>query len=274
LKLSTYSEPSQNTRGKILIVEDQLNIRVGLRDLLHKDGYSVRGAASGEAALALLEEEPCEVALVDIRMSGISGIELMHIIRTSWPFISVIMITGHGSLQSAIAAVRAGASDYLLKPAKPTEIREAVSRALDTSRRLQEQHQLLKLLHGSVKRLELLSRKETGEPSHPNSTKHDDLLLVGDVSIDLGAHEVRRGEESITLSPTEFKLLVALASHPGVVRDYVSLANEVLGYQVATHEARELIKRHIFSLRHKLEPNPSSPRYIINVRGIGYRMDT
>ena len=97
-------------------------------------------------------------------------------------------------------------------------------------------------------------------------------IVIGDLEIELQAHEVRQGGSPIALTPSEFQLLVALATHPGEVLDYVTLVRLSLDYEAEPWEAKELIKRHVFSLRQKIEPKPASPQYILNVRGVGYRL--
>ena len=97
-------------------------------------------------------------------------------------------------------------------------------------------------------------------------------LEVGELLVDLRSHEVRRDGTPVHLSPTEYKLLVALASRPGEALDYTHLAQLGLGYETEAWEAKELVKRHIFAMRHKIERDPASPRYILNVRGVGYRL--
>jgi DNA-binding response OmpR family regulator len=256
-------------RGKILIVDDEDNIRTGLRAVLTKDGHEVKDVASGEEALPVLERFPCEVAIVDIRMPGMSGVDLLHEIRSRWPFLSVVLLTGHGTLDTAMAAIKEGAHDYLLKPAQADAIRKAVASALTTTRRNREQAQLMESLRSGLQRLGEL-------PADPAQTPAQELerraIVVGDLVINVQAYEVRRDEELISLTPSEFQLLVVLASRPGEVIDYVSLVKMSLEYEAEPWEAKELIKRHVFALRKKIEPDPSSPRYIQNVRGIGYRL--
>jgi DNA-binding response OmpR family regulator len=255
--------------GRLLIVEDEVNIRAGLRDTLAKDKHTVLDVGSGEEALATLASTPCDVAIVDIRMPGMPGIELLQAIHARWQHIAVIILTGHGELESAMAAVREGAHDYLLKPAQPEIIRRTVIEAMAKSRRRQEQAHLLESLRTGLTRLDDL----VGDAAS-SSTPSPDLqsLEAGDLHIDLRSHEIRRGGKLIHLSPSEFKLLVALASRPGEVIDYTTLVQMSLGYEVTLWEAKELIKRHVSAVRYKIEPDPASPRYLLNVRGIGYRL--
>ncbi len=259
--------------GKILIVDDEANIRRGLRAILIKDGHAVQDVASAQEALPILETFPCEVAIVDIRMPGMTGDQLLPEIRARWPAVSVILLTGHGTLETAMMAVKEGAFDYLLKPAQADEIRQAVASALVAARQAKEQDQLFTTIRGSLERMDQLPASERSMQSAAVTELEEKRYLnAGDLVIDLHAYEVRRDGEPIALTPSEFQLLVALASRTGQVIDYITLVRLSLDYDAESWEAKELIKRHIFSLRQKIEPEPSAPRYILNVRGIGYRL--
>jgi len=128
---------------RILIVDDEFSIRDSLSNWFRKDGYSVRGAESGEEALRLLEQEPAEVAVVDIRMPGMDGLDLLDHIRRFDPEVAVIMITAFATVQSAVRALKQGAFDYVTKPVDPDELSHLVRRALD-QRRLREENTKLR----------------------------------------------------------------------------------------------------------------------------------
>lgn len=259
--------------GKILIVDDEANIRRGLRAILTKDGHDVQEASSADEALLILETFQCETAIVDIRMPGMTGDMLLSEIRTRWPTISVILLTGHGTLETAITAVRQGAFDYLLKPAQPDEIRKTVASALASARQSMEQSHLFATIQGSLERMGQLPTTDRASQSTTRpETDEERFLRARDLVIDLHAYEVRRDGEPISLTPSEFQLLVALARRAGQVIDYVTLVRQSLDYEAESWEAKELIKRHVFSLRQKIEPEPSAPCYVLNVRGVGYRL--
>ncbi len=255
--------------GWILIVDDEVNIRAGLRDVLVRDGHTVTEAGSGEEALTRLETSDYDVAIVDIRMPEMSGIELLEVIRLRWPHIAVIMLTGHGTLETAMVAVKAGAHDYLLKPARTEAIRQTLTTAIAASRRHKVEAQLLESMRVSLELLD--GGRDEGAVEAPGLDEPR-RLDVGGLHIDLRAHEVRRDGIPVGLSPTEFKLLVALATRPGEAIDYGDLVQESMGYEAESWEAKELIKRHVYALRHKIETDPAAPQYILNVRGIGYRL--
>jgi len=255
--------------GRVLVVEDEVNIRAGLRDTLLKDEHIVIDVSSGEEALARLTVTPCDAAVVDIRMPGMSGIELLQAIRAQWQHISVIMLTGHGDLESAMAAVKAGAHDYLLKPAPPDTIRQAVREAVATSRRRRKQAGLLESLRAGLADLD---EGVAGQHPAPPTSSELRSLDVGRLHLNFSTYELDRDGIPIHLSPTEFKLLTILASHLDEVIDYTTLAHLSLGYEPELWEAKELVKRHVLAIRRKIEVDPATPRYIINVRGVGYRL--
>lgn len=261
----TNNEP---TAGNVLLVDDETNIREGLKATLQKDGHDVRDAATATAALSLLATFPVEVAILDIRMPGMSGTELLAEIKTGWPHIAVIMLTGHGTLQTAITAVREGAFDYLLKPAKPEAIRDVVARALAEARRQREETALLQALQVGLERLQRLPATPPFSQSSPTTA----ILRVGNLIIDRAAYEVRYRGQAVSLTPAEYKVLVVLAECAGSAVDYITLVKAGLEYDAEAWEAKELIKRHIYTLRQKLEPQPDQPALILNVRGVGYRL--
>jgi DNA-binding response OmpR family regulator len=256
--------------GKILLVDDETNIREGLKALLQKDGHDVQDVASADAALHLLANYDAEAAVLDIRMPGMTGTELLSAIKAQRPHLAVVMLTGHGTLETAMTAVKEGAFDYLLKPAKPDALREVVMRALTETRRHREQTALLDTLQVGLQRLQQLPA--TPLSTHSPQTPATNLLRMGDLMINRATYEVRYDGELLSLTPTEYSLLLALAEQAGAVMDYVTLAKVVLDYEAEPWEAKELIKRHIYTLRQKLEPQPEQPQFVLNVRGVGYRL--
>lgn len=251
-------------QAKILIVDDESAIRSGLSTVLESAGYSVKATESAEAALAYLKEHDIDVALLDIRMSGMSGVDLMQEIKDRWSHVAVILLTGYASLESAISAVRASADDYLMKPTDAETIKESVRQALDRRLRDRQRNELLDQLREGLKQLD--------EGFIPSSDSQNPVLHVADLSLDLKRHEAKRESERLDLTPTEFDLLTYLMRNPEQAISHQELVREVQGYEAEVWEARELIKYHIHALRQKLEPNPSNPQYIHTVRGIGYKL--
>ena len=119
-------------------------------------------------------------------------------------------------------------------------------------------------------RLSHLLKRNFGSGSVSETDREQ--IRIKDLLIDIPKHEVFRSGERVDLTLSEFNLLVAMSSRNGAILDYVTLVRTVLGYEAEETEAKELIKRHIYTLRRKIEPTPSKPRYILNIRGVGYRM--
>jgi DNA-binding response OmpR family regulator len=128
---------------------------------------------------------------------------------------------------------------------------------------------LIKVLRNTLNYLE----NQSVAADH-NQVEDTNFLILGDVLVDFQAHQVSRDGTAISLTPSEYKILFTLASYKGDTIEYASLVELALGYQVDPLEAKELIKRHIFTLRQKIGPDFSTPRYILNVRGYGYRLVT
>jgi DNA-binding response OmpR family regulator len=248
--------------GSVLIVDDEANIREGLRAVLQKAGHEARSADSAESALRELTAQPAEAVILDIQMPGMSGIELLAVIKERWPYTAVILLTGQASLATAMTAVRQNAFDYLLKPAQPDTIQDVLVRALADGRRQRNQAALLDNLRSGLQLLEGGVAELPPESSEPR---------VGDLRLDLARHEVRHHDRLVTLTPTEYRLLRLLVEQGGAVIDYVALVRLTLDYEAELYEAKELIKRHIFTLRQKIEDDPAQPKLILNARGVGYR---
>jgi DNA-binding response OmpR family regulator len=197
------------------------------------------------------------------------GTELLEAIKTQWPHVAVIMLTGHGTLQTAMTAIKAGAFDYLLKPAQADALRDVVARALVAARREREEASLLQAMQTGLQRLQDLPATP---PSGQAASGASSRLRVGDLVIDRAAYEVRCQGEPLALTPTEYQVLRVLAEQAGAVVDYVTLVKVALEYDAEPWEAKELIKRHIYTLRQKVEVQPEQPQKILNVRSVGYRL--
>lgn len=256
--------------GRVLLVDDEANIREGLKAILQKDGHEVRDVGTAVSALELLSTFAAEVAVLDIRMPGMTGTELLAAVKAQRPYLAVIMLTGHGTLETAMTAVKEGAFDYLLKPARPDDLRQVVWRALVAARRQREQAALLESLQTGLQRLQQLPATSPAGP--PATARGSGLLKIGELVLNRATYEAHYRGELLSLTPTEYGLLLALAEQGGAVMDYVTLTKVVLAYEAEPWEAKELIKRHIYTLRQKMEPHPEQPQFILNVRGVGYRL--
>jgi len=229
----------------LLIVDDEEGIRSTLKEALQRYGCAVTTAASGEEALNLLRETVFDAAVVDLNLGGrVDGLKVLEAIRWRWPEMAVIILTAHGSLESAIAAIREDVDDYLLKPARPSEVYQALQQALNR-------------------------RKSQRCPEEPPKQR---VIQVGDFVVDLNQHLVTRAGKSLDLTPSELRLLVHLMQNRHRIVQLVELTQVVQGYSPQDlHEARQIVKWYIHRLRQQIEPDPPNPRHIVNVRGVGYR---
>jgi DNA-binding response OmpR family regulator len=184
--------------------------------------------------------------MLDLKLGGrIDGMRILESVRWRWPKTLVIILTAHGSLDSALTAIREGVDGYLLKPVEPAQVRQAVEEALERRSRL----------------------APAEEAAQERST-----IESGPFVVDLEKHVATREGGPLELTPREFSLLVHLMENEPQVISPIELVRVVRQYEAEhPHEAREIIKWYIHRLRQKVEPDPSNPQYILNVRGVGYR---
>jgi DNA-binding response OmpR family regulator len=229
-----------------LVVDDEEGVRFFLEETLRRAGHVVTTASSGEKALDRLRETPFDLVVLDLKLGGrVDGLRVLEAVRWRWPETVVVILTAHGSLESAMAAIREGIDGYLLKPVEPDGLRKAVQEALDRRKRvarIQEQQQ------------------------------EEQFLQRGPFCVELNKHLVTLDGRPLDLTTREFTLLVHLMQNAHRVVPPRELVQVVGQYEsVDPYEARQIVKWYIHRLRRKVEPDPSSPRYILNVRGVGYR---
>jgi DNA-binding response OmpR family regulator len=260
---------------KILVVDDDKSVRNTLREVLSREGYEVIAVESGEEALQTMRGVVVDLALLDLKLTGMDGLRVMEEIKRLWPSTVIIMLTGYATLESALGALRQGAHDYLLKPCEPDVLKLSVRKGLDTRWREVRRRELLSRIEQGVRDLSAVDfEASTGRAvSAEEETAEDaDLLTVGALVIDLRKHSITMGGRQVNLTPTEFAVLSCLAREAGNVLTCETLVSRVQGYECYEQEARMIIKTHISHLRQKLEPDPSNPKYILNVRGVGYML--
>ncbi|MGD8398605.1 MAG: response regulator transcription factor [Anaerolineae bacterium] len=231
---------------RTLVVDDEERIRFFLTETLERAGHVVTAASNGEEALECLKDTAFDLALLDLKLGGpIDGQRVLEAIRWRWPSMVVIMLTAHGTLETAVEAIQEGVDGYLLKPVRPADVRQAVEEAF-------------------YRREKLLDAEQDQREAH--------LLQRGPFRVDLDRHEATFEGKLLDLSPRDFALLVHLMQNAPQVIGPKELVRVVRQYEPDhMHEAREIIKWYIHRLRKKVEPEPSNPRYILNVRGVGYR---
>lgn len=273
---------TDNETAYILVVDDESAIRYSITKTLQRVGYQVDSAASGEEALEMIARQNYDVILTDIRMPGISGVELLARVRESAPEAIVILLTGYASLDTAVESLRLGAHDYLIKPSSSQDIRDSVARGIERARNLKRRRALLDAIQNNVAELANVAeakspaaRETPVEPAPapvtPIATPINTMTL-GPLTIFPGRYQIAIGDQPIDLTPTEFDLLLYLAVHRGRVVPCHELVREVRGYSIDEPEAREVIRPHISNLRRKLKNAGQNPDLVVNIRGIGYRL--
>jgi two-component system response regulator MtrA len=204
--------------------------------VLEAEGFTVSSVYDGAEALDEFRAEAPDLVLLDLMLPHVDGIEIARRIRRESD-VPIVMLTARSDTADVVAGLEAGADDYVPKPFKPKEL---VARV----------------------RARLRRHDEIG----------DERLVLGEISIDVPAHVVRRGEEEISLTPLEFDLLVALGRAPWKVFTREELLEKVWGYRHAADT--RLVNVHVQRLRSKIERDPENPEVVVTVRGVGYRAGT
>ena len=251
--------------GHVLLVDDELPIRITLGDLLKRRGFEVTTADNGQAALDLIFQRPFDVMVFDLKMPGISGIEVAQRAHQRQPDAAILILTGHGSLDSAIEGIQLGVFDYLLKTTPPREVVDRIVAAAEHKTTTTRRDRALAALRDAMAELD-------EQPAAPPPAQTEGWLVIGDLHISTWKQTVQLGEQHLSLTPTEFRVLACLAQQAGQVMSYQDLLRCAQSYEAESVEAAELIKPHIYHLRQKIEPDPSTPRYILTVRGVGYML--
>ena len=256
----------------ILVVDDEQSVCVSLEGVLSREGYQTFSANDGHAAIDILSRQKVDLVLVDLNMPKMSGLELIQIIRDRWPRTVTTILTGYGTLESAIIALRNGANDYLLKPSTPEDIKASVRKGLNKRRKLLRRRQLLTSIEASVRALTHEHPEAMADtlPAESQPQAQESTLRANNLLIDLKQHRVTIDEREISLTPIEFSTLVVLVRNRGRVLSYATIVQDTHGYECSEHEARTLIKTHISHLRQKITRQTNQPCPIANVRGVGY----
>jgi len=219
---------------KILVADDDPQILRALRITLSARGYEVLTAHDGTAALSTAIAEHPDVVVLDLGMPGLTGIEVIQALR-GWTTIPILVVSGRSESWDKVEALDAGADDYVTKPFAADEL---------------------------LARLRALTRRTPAAMDEPTIT-------FGDVTVDLAAHRVTRAGAAVRLTPTEWRLLEVLLRNSGRLVTRETLLTEVWGPQYTTDTG--YLRLYLAQLRKKLEPEPSSPRYLLTEAGMGYR---
>ncbi|MBI4759906.1 MAG: response regulator transcription factor [Chloroflexota bacterium] len=237
-------------KPNILVVDDEPVARQSLSDILRLEGYAVSAVPNGQAAVEYVRTHPIDLMVVDLRMPGMDGLEVVQVVNQISPETEIILLTAYGTTESAIQALRLRVHDYLLKPVAPSQVINSVKKGL--ARR----DARLKAKGGSV------------------SAEVDESLLEFTLQdgtrIDLSRRLIEKKDQVIHLTPAEGRLLRVLIENPGRVYTHRELVLLVQGYDTSQREAPEILRPLVSRLRHKLEAFPSLARAIVSVRGTGY----
>lgn len=230
---SLENEPGQ----RILVVEDAEDLAIVLRDRFRREGCSVETVRDGESALRAAEQNRHDLILLDVKLPGISGFEVCRELRQRKDATPILMLTARSETVDKIVGLQLGADDYVTKPFDMGEL---------------------------VARVEALLRRSSYGSRAPEAR-----LTFGDIEVDLPGAEVRRGSTRLVLTAREFLLLRHLIENRGVVQSRDVLLKAVWNYDAAL--TTKTLEVHIAWLRQKLEEEPSRPRHIVTVRGLGYK---
>lgn len=226
--------------GKVIaVVDDEEKIRNMITSYLHNEGFETVEAVDGEMAVELLESSEIDLVLLDVMMPKKDGYETLREIRTIDKKMPVIMLTAKSDEIDKLLGLEMGADDYITKP---FSMRELTARMKAVLRR-----------------------------SAPDEEKEeqDEILIRGEIVINLTTYDAKVNDTTLTLTPTEFKILATLAQKPGRVYSRLQLMNSVMGEAFVNYERS--IDTHVSNLRKKVEKDPAHPTYIHTVYGIGYR---
>jgi len=219
--------------AKVLVVDDDTALAEMIGIVLRSEGFEPSFCADGSEAVAAFHSSRPDLVLLDLMLPGMDGIEVCSRIREE-SGIPIIMLTAKSDTTDVVKGLESGADDYIVKPFNPKEL---------------------------VARIRTRLR--------PASSDAAGSLTVGDLTLDVAGHEVRRGTELINLTPLEFELLLALALKPQQVFTREMLLEQVWGYHYKADT--RLVNVHVQRLRAKVENDPDNPRIVMTVRGVGYR---
>lgn len=261
--------------GRILVVDDETNLRRTLQLFLEKAGHTVNTAASGAIALEKLQQSHYDIAFLDLNMPGMGGLEIMGQIRDAYPDLAILILTAHASLESAIEAVRSGARDYLVKPLDPPYIIRRVAELLDELHQPQRRRELVGQIQSLLQEIQELDGEAVPSvnPLAAVGPANDARFLRrGPFSLDLHARHASLSGQYLDLTPTTFDYLATLAKHFPNAVTYEDLVKESQGYSVVQSEAREMCRWHIHQLRKIVDGADETFQYVVTVRGVGYRL--
>jgi DNA-binding response OmpR family regulator len=228
--------------GRIIIVDDDPTVADVVGRYLVRDGHTVECVHDGQEALRRIAAQPPDLVVLDLMLPGIDGLEVCRRLRERWP-IPVVMLTALGDETDRLAGFEIGADDYVTKPFSPRELAMRVRSVL---------------------------RRARGSAAIPAAVPDGGVIHDRDLSVDLTAHEVRLGGRLIQLTSREYDLLVFLMRNPRKAFTREQLLSEVWSWSFGDTST---VTVHVRRLREKLEPDPTLPKRIVTVWGVGYRYE-
>jgi DNA-binding response OmpR family regulator len=228
-----------NMSERVLVIDDEPSVHDVARGYLEREGFQVLAAINGRDGLAMARDMRPALIVLDRMLPDLSGEDVCSAVRTESD-IPILMLSARAGEDERIRGLDLGADDYMTKPFSPREL---------------------------VARVRALLRRAERVDAGSSSARSFDS---GRLRLDLERHEVTVDGERINLTPSEWRLLVALAESPGRVYSRFELINRVQGYEYEGYE--RTMDAHVKNLRRKIEPDPSSPRYVETVHGVGYRL--
>ena len=235
-------------KSNILVVDDEPVARQSLTDILKLEGFLVQSVPNGQAAVEHIRTHAVDLMVVDLKMPGMDGLEVIQVVNQTSPDTEIILLTAHGSIESAIQALRLRIHDYLLKPASPAQILSSVKKGL-----------------GRRDKTRLGSAAVTGSES-----AQEVYTLKDGTMVDLSRRQIKFKNKIEHLTPAEGRLLKILMENEGKVFSHRELVLLVQGYDTSAREAPEILRPLVSRLRHKLEAFPSLSEKVVSVRGTGY----
>ena len=226
--------------ARILIIEDEQAIRRFLRASLNSEGYDLTEAEDGKAGLKFVTSQPPDLIILDLGLPDMDGLEIIRQVR-EWSTVPIIVLSARGQEKDKVAALDAGADDYLTKP---FGVRELLARMRVTLRRA----------------------TRIGD----NAQTEETFFESGDLKVDLAARQVLAAGREIHLTPIEYKLLITLIRHAGKVLTHSFLLKEVWGPGYS--QDVQYLRVFMAGLRRKIEADPAQPKYLTTEQGVGYRL--
>jgi DNA-binding response OmpR family regulator len=238
-------------KSNILVVDDEPVARQSMTDILKLEGYNVASAPNGQAAVEYVRMHPIDLMIVDLRMPGMDGLEVIQVVNQVSPETEIVLLTAFGSTETAIQALRLRIHDYLLKPASPAQVIASVKKGL--TRRTAR----LRLRGGSSDTMDA-----------------EDTVSVFNMKdgtvVDLSRRLIRNKNKTEHLTPAEGRLLKILMENEGKVFSHRELVLLVQGYDTSQREAPEILRPLVSRLRYKLDQFPALSERVASVRGTGY----